>query len=216
MTCSDLLLQNSSIRLISPGLQMNTVLPQLQNSAFMPTTEKNSGQAFYVVAPRKFWVLYVVTFGLYGLYWSYQQWSQFRRVTGEKIWPVARSIFAIFFIHELYGEVDSRLKIKGLTMKWRPSALATATVAALIASSIASQLSSKDIGSPMMDYLSLAFIPFVAYLRYLAQLTINAVCGDPAGSGNSNWTIPNIIWIVIGVLWWLLVLIGFSLGSQSA
>ena len=195
---------------------MNTIIAQPPDSSIMQATQKNSVHAFYVVAPRKFWVLYIMTFGLYGLYWSYQQWSQFRRVTSEKIWPVARSIFSIFFVHELYGEVDKRLKNQDLTRKWRPSALATATVAALIASSIASQLSSKDIGSPVMDYLSLAFIPVLAYLRYLAQRTINAVCGDPAGAGNRNWTIPNIIWIVFGVLWWLLVLVGLVLGGQSA
>lgn len=193
---------------------MNTVIAQPQDSPIIHAAEENGDHAFYVVAPTKFWVLYIMTFGLYGLYWSYQQWSQFRRVTSEKIWPVARAIFAIFFIHELYGEVDKRLKAKGLSREWRPRSLATVTVAVLIASSIASQLSSKDIGSPLMDYLSLAFLPFIAYLRYLAQMTINVACDDPAGYGNRNWTIPNIIWIVVGVLWWLLVLIAFSLGGE--
>jgi hypothetical protein len=36
---------------------------------------------FYVVAPRKFLILFLGTLGLYLLYWMYAQWACFRRAT---------------------------------------------------------------------------------------------------------------------------------------
>ena len=62
---------------------------------------------FYVVSIPKFCVLYVATFGVYGLYWFYMHWQRYRRGHGqhESIWPVPRALFSIFFTHALVARM---------------------------------------------------------------------------------------------------------------
>ncbi len=65
----------------------------------------SSDVSFYVVSPKKFTVMYVGTLGFYGFYWMYKNWSIYRVASGEKIWPIARAIFFIFFLHSLCSKV---------------------------------------------------------------------------------------------------------------
>ena len=50
----------------------------------------------YVVAKTKFWVLFVGTFSLYGVYWFYRQWDAQKERNGLNIWPIWRAVFSIF------------------------------------------------------------------------------------------------------------------------
>jgi hypothetical protein len=79
---------------------------------------------FYVVSPFKFSVLFFVTMGLYSIYWFYKNWSCYKYVHKESIWPVPRGIFNIFFAHSLFGKVNATLQKIGSGHKWSPSALA--------------------------------------------------------------------------------------------
>jgi hypothetical protein len=42
------------------------------------------------------------------------------------------------------------------------------------------------------------------FLYRNAQRLINDACGDPAGSVNQEFTTGNYVWIIIGVLIWLM------------
>ena len=45
-------------------------------------------------------------------------------------------------------------------------------------------------------------------LRLAAQKAANSAAGDPQGESNNTLTAANIVWMVVGVLLWLLVLLG--------
>jgi len=49
--------------------------PYAAPSSEVAVAEKPLRQRFYVVAPIKFFILFIVTLGLYQLYWHYKNWS---------------------------------------------------------------------------------------------------------------------------------------------
>ena len=161
---------------------------------------------FYVVSVAKFVCLYISTFGLYHLYWNYQQWARLKRATRGNEWPVARSIFSVFFTHALYQEIDQHLRRRGTPFTWNPSAVATAVVVLLIASRILGRFDPE-----WATALSVACVIPLAMLIRRAQQAANAACGDAEGSANASFTAANIAWIILGVLFWLLVLLGLLL-----
>jgi hypothetical protein len=164
---------------------------------------------FYVVSVRKFFILYLVTFGLYRLYWFYKNWRLHSAQPGsEKVWPWARAIFSIFFTHSLFGYVEDRLSQKGEGQDWKLNDLASMVVGVAIVHNIIDRMANKDIGSPVTDIISILLIFFSAALLSKAQRAVNVACGDSEGKTNNNLTAGNYVWIVIGAIVWILGLIG--------
>jgi hypothetical protein len=168
---------------------------------------QNSG-ALYVVATEKFLVLYLVTLGLYSLYWFYKNWSLYKRTSRDDIWPIPRAFFQIFFVHHLCEIVNGRIVRKGLAHRWSSSAVPTTYVLFLLFGSIFDRLAAKGIGSPVTDVLSLLSLPVTAWALWKIQLAINLASGDPSGESNSELTKWNLVWITLGTALWALVLIG--------
>lgn len=167
-----------------------------------------AGPSFYVVSPRKFVLLYLLTVGMYTVYWFYQNWTLFKRQHDLKIWPVPRAIFAIFFTHSLFAEIDRAAGSRSVRYAWNAAGTATTYVVLSIVNSLISQLANRDIGSPMTNLAALLMVPAVMFPLLAAQKAANSAAGDPDGDSNSALTAANIIWMVVGVLLWLLVLLG--------
>jgi hypothetical protein len=160
---------------------------------------------FYIVSPHKFIVLFVVTMGLYSVYWFYKNWQRYLLHSGEAGWPVMRAIFSIFFTHSLFENINYRLQDEKRSFNWSPGILATIYVIAAITERIGDKLDDKDIGSPYTLIISFLAIPVIALVLYRAQLAINLACNDSAGHSNSNFTGLNILWIVLGSSLWALM-----------
>jgi hypothetical protein len=69
---------------------------------------------FFAVSLLKLAVMTTVTFGVYGLYWSYRQWKAVQRRTGMPMWPWARGWFAWFFLLDLCKEVVRKCEAAGV------------------------------------------------------------------------------------------------------
>jgi len=171
-------------------------------------TEETAGREFYVVSKTKFLVLFFATFGLYGIYWFYRHWSQYKRASGEKMLPVMRAIFSIFFTHALFYTIQGRIEESGRSYRWSPALMATIYVIASIAVTIADRISATSTEVSAMDAIGLVTLPLMAWILYTAQKGANIACGDAAGESNANFTPINFLWIVPGVLFWLVVGIG--------
>lgn len=122
------------------------------------------------------------------------------------MWPVARAIFPVFFIHSLFREVDHRRSQDPSGWpEWNHSSHATMLVIMLIVSHIVDRMAGRSIGSPVTDFISLLFLIPVTFAFASAQEKINQSCGDPEGKANDRLTAANIFWIVFGVIIWALV-----------
>jgi hypothetical protein len=178
--------------------------------------DPSPASALYVVSKKKMIVLFIMTLGIYQVFWYYQNWRLYKLATGEKIWPLPRAIFSIFFVHSLFRAANNqRDREHGDLPAWNHSQQATIIVLLLIISQVMDRMSSKSIGSPITDVLSLLVLfPLVACYAS-AQVRINEACGEPLGSSNNRFTVGNYIWMVLGALMWALVGIGLFLPAEQ-
>lgn len=161
----------------------------------------------YVVAPWKFLTMMIGTAGIYAIYWFYKNWSLLNEKY-KSYWPVMRGIFAIFFTHSLFEEIDGRIRSTSRSYSWSPGILATVYVVCVIATTISSRLSALGIGMSVAEVINLALFVPIVFVLYRAQLAINIAEDDPQGSRNSALTPANILWLVLGAIMWLLTLLG--------
>jgi hypothetical protein len=186
-----------------------------QGELINPTNPAETA-GFYIVSKKKMILLFVLTLGIYQVYWFYRNWRLYKQSTGEKIWPLPRAIFAIFFVHALFRAAnDQRDRGPAKLPAWNHSQQATIIVLLLIISQVLDRLSNNSIGSPITDCMALLLlVPLVACFAS-AQQKINEACGDPLGESNSRFTAANYIWMLIGVLLWTLVGAGIFITSEQ-
>ena len=160
----------------------------------------------YVVGVRKFLVLSIATLGLYRIYWFWRNWRNVRDASGASLWPVPRGLFNVFFTHSLFRDVEDHLRNQRLTYPWTPGGAATLVVAIAVITSIASNALSG--AGPLVDlFVFLAgFLGPIAMVP--AQRAINRANGDPDGESNARLTLANWLWMIPGLVYWALVLIG--------
>lgn len=172
---------------------------------------------FYVVSPSKLTILYLATLGIYGLYWFYKHWANYNRncpdaaPAGNRIWPVARALFSVFFTHDLLGKIKHHGRRHPEVANWSERPLATQMVILAIVSSMLNRASYRSIGSPLTDILSLLVLLPLLYQMLQVQRMVNLGCGDPEGRSNDAFTTANIVWTVLGGLFWCLVIAGLFL-----
>ena len=167
---------------------------------------KNPG--FYVISRNKFLILFISTLGMYRLYWFYKNWSLYKKSSGESMWPIMRAFFSIFFTHSLFKLLDEKSKQIDHTYKWSPSGMATIYVLFAILENVFNALSRQSIGEPFIDFISLITFPITGWPLYKAQISANIACNDPAGEGNSQLSPVNYVWIILGIILWLLIGVG--------
>ncbi|MEM6513522.1 MAG: hypothetical protein AAF660_10955 [Pseudomonadota bacterium] len=71
-----------------------------------------SNARFYSTGPFKFTLLYLATFGLYGIYWSYKNWRFIRDRDNSDVLPFIRAFFYpltfYWFLKSLAPSIESR------------------------------------------------------------------------------------------------------------
>jgi hypothetical protein len=165
---------------------------------------------FYVVGRRKFLIMTIGTLGLYTLYWFYAHWAHLNRAQRAGYWPVARAIFAIFFTHSLFGEVEQTLARERRRYDWSPQGLATVyVICSILTSGLGRVPASVGAGAVVVtQLLSFGLFGVMVYVLYRAQGAINLACDDPQGDSNRSLGLANFFWLVPGGLIWLTMLLG--------
>lgn len=174
---------------------------------------------FYVVSLKKMATLFIATLGMYAVYWFYKNWSNYKYfasstyIVDRSIWPVPRAMFSIFFVHALFREIKLYGRDKAEVVEWESKSQATKLVVTMIIAQLLDRLSLRGVGTPFTDVASLLIlVPLVAQYLNVQQL-INTACDDPGGKSNSEFTKANYAWIVLGIIMWILIVIGFFLSD---
>lgn len=160
---------------------------------------------FYVVATRKFTILFFFTFGVYALYWMYKQWACYRDSLPEgasRPWPVMRAIFSVFYFHALFRKVHAHAAPR--LDDWEYRTHATILALLVITERVLDRLSGP--GYSTVDTLSVLIMAPIWYFYFKAQQLINDSCGDPKGTQNAKLTRANYGWMA-GFIALLLVMI---------
>jgi hypothetical protein len=146
---------------------------------------------WFRVGTSKFLLMCVATFGLYEIYWFYQQWRHVQQ-RGESVHPALRTLFAGFFCYALFRRVADDAAARGVS--GAPSALGCAVAFVLL--SVTSQLPAPWSSLSLLSLLPLAIVQRTASAAALAA--------EPSADPNVNLTPINWIGVGVGVL--LLVL----------
>lgn len=176
-----------------------------------PEDEALVNAPFYVVSVRKAVILTLVTFSLYLVYWFYRNWSRYRAVSGEKVIPVLRGIFSVFFTHTLLRNVDTVIRDKGISYPWNYSTVASVYVVIAVGGNLMSRMQPTWLDAAVIDLLSLLTVPLLAWVLAVMQRPVNVACGDETGASNASLTAANWFWIVLGTLFWVTSLFGYYL-----
>ena len=164
--------------------------------------------AYFSISISKLRNMYLLTFGLYCIYWFYKHWKLQNTYSLPSVMPIARAIFAVFFTHSLTHRIKLSMENKNIPGSKSLSLLATAFVVLIILSNIFSKLSGSGDYPYYFDYIWIALLYLSVIPLVEIQDKVNALKGDPLGSINSKYNWQNILVMIVGGAIWLLLIIG--------
>lgn len=178
-----------------------------------PKTERT----FYVVSMGKFTLLFFCTMGLYGGAWFFMHWLAQLKASEVQVPPerelaatltrisaaLLRSIFAIFFVHNLFARLRAKEQAADMHYPWQPAFLATFFIALQVVSAIVSFTQSQPKQTAGAVAFSLATLVLEYYILYKVQLVANRVEGDPFGRSNSAISFVNAGFLGAGLMLWI-------------
>lgn len=175
---------------------------------------------FFPVSEGKLITLYILSFGLYGIYWFYKNWKLQQSKIDKKIFPVLRAVFSIFFTHSLFNRINNSAGKLPQKQRFNANILATVFVGAIIFSNIIDPLSLntsllEDLPSSGIFVTSLIIFLFSVYPLVVVQATVNRINNDMLGYLNHKYSLWNYLLIVLGVLFWLMLAMGLLAQSMG-
>ena len=78
----------------------------------------------FPVTTHKFIILSICTFGIYELYWCYQNWKRIKLASGLKLRPFWRAFFAPLWAFSLFRRIKSLAVSSGVPINWSSDTLA--------------------------------------------------------------------------------------------
>ena len=173
--------------------------------------EEKRQAAFFTVSTPKLFKMYILTLGLYGLYWFYKNWKLQKMLHNLDVMPIPRAIFSIFFTHSLFRRISDTIEQEGVSYKFNASLMAWIYVGSLVISNIIAQLGKMGILPHTLQLFDLAGILISVYPLMHAQDAINQINGDIVGVSNSEYSWHNILLMIFGVIIWVLTLLGYMI-----
>lgn len=172
-----------------------------------PTPFSETGERHYfTVSQYKLSVMYLMTLGLYAVYWFYKNWKLQQPLMDKKISPVWRSIFSIFFTHSLFDRVRVSADQQNTVSKYSYSFMATLFVSLVVVSNILGNIESGDVVG-VITIVGLFLSVVALYPLYVIQGIVNNINKDPHGVFNNEMTLINYAFIVIGAVMWFFIAI---------
>ncbi len=190
---------------------MDTDVYQAPATESIDAQTDQTGEALYVVSPLKFSLLFLATLGIYGVYWNYRNWKLLKAHRGANVIPVLRAIFSIIFFGSLLKHVNEELGDEESQHHLPVTLLTAAYVILNVISGVADRLSAKTETVGVLDFVSLVLLPCIWFVVLTAQHAINRSQGDIRGESNSQITLVNGIWLLLGLGFWSMILLGLAL-----
>jgi hypothetical protein len=184
-------------------MENNPYAPPLSEVKDTPFNAQPTGSpVFFPVGIPKFLVLSFCTLGLYQLYWFYKNWMAVKERTGESIIPFGRAFFGIFYCYALLKRVrahDDQLPSANLAA----GPLATAWIVLNICGQLPDPFWLLALGT---------FIPLVPVIQAIKVINeAHAPGHDP----NTQFSVANWVGVGAGVLLWVLIAIGLTMGVET-
>lgn len=163
------------------------------------STEKR--RLFFDVSVTKLVVMSIVTFGFYQVYWFYRHWRMAKE-RGESVIPILRAIFGVLFAYALFQEIREAGRARSLVLMKSAGALAFLYFIL--------QLTWR-LPDPFWLLGCATVVPLAIAQRDIAELH-RSMDFHP---DNNHFTALNIVGIILGGLFWVLVVLGLMLPDTA-
>jgi len=163
-----------------------------------PVASRAGALPLFPVATRKFIVLSICTFGIYELYWCYQNWKRLKAASGENLSPFWRAFFAPLWGFSLFKRIRAAAVSAGVPVDWSSGALATFYLVLDM---------TWRLPDPWWLISFGTLIPMISVQQAAQRVNERHVALNTEGR-NDNYSTANIATIVIGGLFLILVVIG--------
>lgn len=152
-----------------------------------------------VVDANKFLLLYMLSFGLYGVWWMYKTWNFFKEKELSDIVPVARAIFSIFFLYSLLEKIQNFAVAVGYEKRYPSLLIFIGIIAMNVFSRLEDPLWLIALGSGFF------YLPAVNAFVFAIENAYGYEAENPSGYNKRQAMI-----IAIGAVAWFLLLIGLT------
>ncbi|TGL58760.1 hypothetical protein [Leptospira sarikeiensis] len=192
--------------------------------AFGASQEEKSDQVlqeeskvYFPIPTTKLILLILGTLGFYTIYWFYKNWKYIKvRESDRSIMPFWRGVFAIFFTHRLFGDIEREASKQGLLKDWNAETNATIYVIVAIVGRIIDRISWRFPENKILSIASIVFLIFTIFPIHSVQRTINELNKNYFEEVKPKFHPFEIAIIVIGSIFWLLIAIGLFLPEVPA
>lgn len=173
-----------------------------QNTTVIKTDPVNHHLAdLTIISLKRFIVLSIISLGLYELWWIFKAWRFFAIKDHLNIMPAARAIFSIFFLYSLFKKIREYAKAQGDVQEF--------SAGWMYIGYILFALVFANLPDPYWLISSVSFmflIPAFVALNHAKKQDdqLNTVIQE-------KFNIAQIFVIIIGSIFWILLLIGFFL-----
>lgn len=180
--------------------------------------ETGDGLEYFAVSEGKLITLYIMSFGLYGVYWFYKNWRLQQPKMDKKIFPVMRAIFSIFFTHSLFNRIHRSAEHLEQKHKFNANLLATFFVCAVIIGNLLDRVTvntdlAGNLPNSAVIVISLIIFLLSAYPLAVVQATVNRINNDMLGYLNHKYSIWNYLLIACGAVFWVMLALGLLADS---
>ena len=187
-------------------------------------TESGDRLEYFPVSEGKLITLYIMSFGLYGVYWFYKNWKLQQPGMDKKIFPLMRAVFSIFFTHSLFNRIHRSAEHLEKKHKFNANLLATFYVCAVIIGNLLDRVTVNmhlpgNLPHSTVIVISLVIFLLSVYPLAAVQATVNRINNDILGYLNHNYSIWNYLLIATGAIFWVMLALGLladSLGLAPA
>mgnify|MGYP001812764766 FL=1 len=190
---------------------------------------KGQGPPLFAVSEGKLLTLYLLSFGLYGVYWFYKNWQLQQPTMDKKIYPLLRAIFSIFFTHSLFKRINQQALKLEKKHRFNANLMATLYVVTIVLSHLIDRLSvagddaTAGMGIVLHDALSANTLIIISVSTFLlsafpllqVQATANRINDDILGYLNHKYSVWNYILIATGSLFWVMLGLGILANSMG-
>lgn len=173
-----------------------------QNTTVIKTDPVNHHLAdLTIISLKRFIFLSIISLGLYELWWIFKAWRFFAIKDHLNIMPAARAIFSIFFLYSLFKKIREYAKAQGDVQEF--------SAGWMYIGYILFALVFANLPDPYWLISSVSFmflIPAFVALNHAKKQDdqLNAVIQE-------KFSIAQIFVIIIGSIFWILLLMGFFL-----
>jgi hypothetical protein len=194
------------LKLPSPGMSAGAALALVSPVRAAPSF---AGAIFLYIPISRFVFLSLISLGFFEAYWVYRNWRYLKERDGMNIWSFWRGFFAVIFILPLLHAIKKDPVANRISRAaFDPTGLGLGWLSLVVVGRILDRMQSLTANVIGLIIALPSFCFLLPVQRYINS--INEALPSPPQF--YKWSSGQVVCLVLGLIFWVLILIGISAG----